>query len=112
MQLVLLPPEQRLWWMDGDHPQAEARWAQVGNKKVQREHEGHPPERIVKVTWLDASYEFETGTLGGPGVCVTVGFELPPRWHAHESFAAERTPEGFRAITHIPSVNIVDKKEL
>ena len=63
------------------------------------------------MTWLDATFE-DTYTTGGPSITITVGFKLPPRWKAHESYAQNVVDGEPWAVVHIPTVLIVKKEKL
>lgn len=95
--------------VDGHREEGSA----VGSKE--NDPDRRPP--VLVVTWLDAVFELDeneiSGTKGGPGITITVGFEIEPRWKAHRSFAGEILFDGrHRAVTHIPEILIIKEEEL
>ena len=65
---------------------------------------------IEMVRWMDAWFEFDDATPSPEGYDVfTVGYVIADG-PVFLSIAAEQTPEGYRAITHIP-VQLIQSRE-
>ena len=68
-------------------------------------------EVMVRITWRDAYFDLDETTQREDFIVTTMGYLVPglPRF-VH--IASEKTPEGFRAMTHIPVENIIDREVL
>ena len=65
----------------------------------------------MRVTWTDAYFEFEGGEPRTDYRVTTVGFLLE-RGPMFVRVAGESTPDGWRAVTAIPSSTVLDLAEV
>jgi len=80
---------------------------------IQRHPSGARP--IIKVSWLDASFEFDFDVAPRPVIVSTIGYELPERLtpFGHVGVAAEWLGgDHYRAATFIPTKSINHKEVL
>lgn len=67
---------------------------------------------VVRVTYWDPFMEFDEGSEDDPTPHEVVGWLLPTRWENWVSIAAEKSVQGWRAVTHIPVCSVIARDVL
>lgn len=74
---------------------------------------GEEDALVVLITWRDAHFDWEwDGSVRDDYLVRTYGELVNTDSDRFVTLAGERTPEGHRAVTHIPVENIVNREVL